>query len=222
MAEFQSQGFELIRAVFTESELESMRSEADRVAKEAGSICVRHLREKSERFDLLACSERLKELLPTGLAPVRSILFDKTPKENWPVPWHQDLTITVRERIDIDGYGPWSTKDGAVHVQPPETLLKEMATLRIHLDDTDESNGALRVIPKSHKRKIGSGEISSHVDTSEVVCECKAGDVLLMSPLILHASRRSQTPSHRRILHFEYAPLMALSHKLRWSEQMDS
>lgn len=216
---FQTQGFEIIRGVFNESEIESMRKEADRIATFEESACVRHIRSKSKEFDHLALSERLEDLLPIGFSPVRSILFDKTPDENWPVAWHQDLTIAVKEKMEIDAYGPWSTKDGSVHVQPPVEVLNEMVTIRIHLDDTPKTNGALRVIPKSHKKgKIESKEVLSYVDDSEVICECCAGDVLLMSPLILHSSKRSESPARRRIVHFEYARHESLDERLSWHE----
>ncbi|MGJ8641093.1 MAG: phytanoyl-CoA dioxygenase family protein [Opitutaceae bacterium] len=216
----QTEGFELIRGVFSHDEVYRMRKEADRVATVAGAACVRHLRDKSKEFDQLAVSERLQRLFPSTLSPVRSILFDKTPDENWPVSWHQDLTITVKEKIEVDGYGPWSTKDGSVHVQPPVALLEEMVTVRIHLDETPDSNGALRVVPQSHlKGKIASKEVLSHVDESELSCACAAGDVLLMSPLILHASKRSEVPKRRRIIHFEYAPSNSLDERLSWHER---
>ena len=221
MKSFETGGFEIIRGVFDATELDAMRAEADRVAEGAGSACVRHLRAKSVAFDELAVSERLSRILPKGLSPVRSILFDKTPNENWPVAWHQDLTIAVKEKVEVEGYGPWSIKDGSAHVQPPVELLKQMVTVRIHLDNTPQSNGALRVIPKSpEKGKIPSTEVLSHVDSSEVICECDPGDVLLMSPLLLHASRRSESPSRRRVIHFEYAPLNSLDERLSWHEPM--
>lgn len=219
MKAFHAEGYELIRGVFTFDELEVLRVEADRVADLEGSVCVRHLRAKSERISRLAASERIQKLLPRGLFPVRSILFDKTSDTNWPVAWHQDLTIAVKERVEIEEYGPWSIKDGSHHVQPPEDLLKQMITVRLHLDDTARTNGALRVIRGSHlSGKIPSKQILSHVNKSEVVCECQAGDVLLMSPLLLHASNRSEVPNRRRIIHFEYAPPSCLDGRLSWHE----
>src|SRR5690606_16226043 len=92
----------------------------------------------------------LAALLGPGWRVVRSILFDKTPDANWKVAWHQDLSIAVRERADVAGYGPWSRKDGVVHVEPPTSVLKRMVTLRLHLDDCNAENGPLRVLPGSH------------------------------------------------------------------------
>jgi len=33
--------------------------------------------------------------------PVRVLTFDKSLGSNWSVPWHQDRTIAVRQRIDV-------------------------------------------------------------------------------------------------------------------------
>lgn len=209
------QGFLIHRGVFTAVEVEALRAACDAVAAEAGTTCVRHIRAKSHELHDLANDPRLLDKLPTSFQVVRSLLFDKTADENWPVAWHQDLTIGVAEKVELPGYGPWSIKDGTIHVQPPEDILKRMITLRIHLDETPASNGALRVIPNSHH---GCHSGLSIPTESEVVCECHPGDVLAMSPLILHASSRSMIPSRRRIIHFEYADPTALHPSLAWNE----
>ena len=153
------------------------------------------------------------------MRPVRSILFDKTETENWPVLWHQDLTIAVAEEKDIPDYGPWSNKDDSPHVQPPVSLLEKMVTIRLHLDDTPATNGALRVIPRSHNQgKISTNALNKFNKDKAITCECLAGDVLLMSPLILHSSQRSTTPSRRRVIHFEYAHHRDLDPDLQWYE----
>ena len=219
MADYESDGFEIHLSIFPEDELQTMRAEVERVQQEFGTACLRRLRAKSTNFHDLAYDPRLLKLIPSDLIPIRSILFDKNPDENWPVAWHQDLTISVMENHPIGGYGPWSIKDGVPHVQPPASFLESMTTLRIHLDDTPATNGALRVIPGSHVLgRLDSDNIKSQTPTGGVTCECRAGDVLQMSPLILHASSRSDNPSRRRIIHFEYAPPAALPPELRFHE----
>jgi ectoine hydroxylase-related dioxygenase (phytanoyl-CoA dioxygenase family) len=84
----------------------------------------------------------------------RAIFFDKTPETNWMVPWHQDLHLAVRERLDLPGYGPWSVKEGLPHVIPPESVLTSMLALRLHLDFCGADNGPLRVLPGSHRRRL--------------------------------------------------------------------
>ncbi len=212
-------GYEIQRGVLGDAEVSELRSEADAIARSAGTACVRHLRVRSERFDALSVSSALLSLLPPGLRPVRSILFDKTPTENWPVLWHQDLTIAVSEERPTSGYGPWSHKDGSPHVQPPVPLLEHMVTIRLHLDDTSAANGALRVIPGSHRDgKISSVSLSGYNKDTSLACECSAGDALLISPLILHSSRRSEAPTRRRVIHFEYARDGDLDPGLEWFE----
>src|SRR5438552_18606411 len=49
--------------------------------------------------------------------PVRAILFDKSADQNWPLGWHQDRTIAVKQRIEVEGFGRWSIKSGMVHVE---------------------------------------------------------------------------------------------------------
>ncbi len=214
-----SDGFEIRRGVLSESQIKILKDEANLVANSYGTSCVRHLRHRSKIFFEFALSDILYSLISKELRPVRSILFDKTVGENWPVSWHQDLTIAVNEKVEVNGYGPWSVKEGVPHVQPPLTLLQNMVTLRIHLDDTLVNNGALQVIPDSHKRgKISSEEITVEEKEKMFVAECFAGDVLLMSPLLLHSSKRSEVPVSRKIIHFEYAREKDLDAKLNWFE----
>ena len=145
-----------------------------------------------------AISELVDDLLGSRAVLTRAILFDKTPERNWPVPPHRDTTVAVAERHEVEGYGPWSVKEGVVHVRPPDAVLAEMWTLRIALDSAPESNGALRVQPGSHLVE------SSGADWVTLACE--PGDVVLMRPLLMHASSRAASPTRRRVLHLEWAP----------------
>ncbi len=91
-------------------------------------------------------------ILGAECLPVRAILFDKSADQNWSLGWHQDRTVAVKQRIDLDGFGPWSIKSGMVHVEPPFDLLARMLTLRVHLDSVPATNAPLLVAPGSHKR----------------------------------------------------------------------
>lgn len=152
--------------------------------------------------------------------PVRAIFFDKSPDANWLVPWHQDLMIAVSERHEVPGFGPWSVKDGIPHVLPPVEILARMITLRLSLDDCDAGNGALRVIPGTHTLgRVADGDLAALRETrGEVLCAMKAGDALLMRPLLLHASSRAADARQRRVLHVEFAT-EELPEPLRWARQ---
>ncbi|MEW5250264.1 phytanoyl-CoA dioxygenase family protein [Microbulbifer sp. 2201CG32-9] len=149
---------------------------------------------------------------------VRVILFDKTPEKNWLVTWHQDKTIAVSGKAEIPGWGPWTVKDGVHHVQPSLEILEDMLTFRIHLDDTNEKNGCLKVIPDSHRLGILSRDAQDQIvkESPEYICSARSGDLLIMRPYILHSSSKGINPSHRRILHVEYSGAM-LPKGLRWA-----
>lgn len=192
-------GFEMVRSVFsTETCAELIR--------ELGPVSG-----AGRRLDAFSPPPRLFELAAQRLEntpkAVRAILFDKSPDTNWLVTWHQDLTIAVKEKREVEGFGPWSVKDGLPHVQPPAELLERMVTLRLHLDDADAENGALRVLLGTQALgKLDSDRIQSlRIEIPEHLCAAKAGDVLLMRPLLLHASGKSTSTRHRRILHIEFA-----------------
>jgi len=165
-----------------------------------------------------ACRSVVEPILGPEARVVRGIYFDKHKDANWKVAWHQDMTIAVRERIDVDGYGPWSIKAGIHHVQPPVSVLENMLTLRIHLDRADETNGALRVLPGSHKYgRLDASQIEHYKQHQPITCVADKGDALLMRPLLLHSSTTALNPAHRRVLHFEYSSI-DLPASLKWFE----
>ncbi|GAA5494320.1 hypothetical protein Rhal01_00480 [Rubritalea halochordaticola] len=219
LGSYQECGFAIIKGFADVDEVQKFRTEMDKVSESEASTCVRHLRSKSDIVEEFAFSDQVRDLLGANWLPVRSILFDKNKAMNWPVAWHQDLTIALKGYEEVSGYGPWSEKDGVTHVHAPDQVLQNMITIRLHLDDTPASNGALRVMPGSHlKGKINTALIPAMVNSGEHVCECLAGDLLVMSPLILHASHKSQKPSRRRIIHIEYAQANTLDAALEWHE----
>ena len=172
----------------------------------------------------LGTSAKILEFIQPYVGPeavaVRAIYFDKTPSANWAVSWHQDLLLGVRARVDVPGFGPWSLKEGVTHVQPPVDLLQKMLTVRLHLDAADKSNGALRVLPASHRLGVlGSEQIDARTGRNDGgLCEIPAGGALLMRPLLLHSSSRSTSHAHRRVIHIEYAGF-ELPGGLDWSDE---
>jgi ectoine hydroxylase-related dioxygenase (phytanoyl-CoA dioxygenase family) len=158
----------------------------------------------------LAVSEPVKQLaagiLGKDCFAVRGMLFNKTPDSNWKVVWHQDKTIAVRERKNVANFGPWSMKAGVPHVQPPASLMSKMLAIRLHLDESHESNGPLRVVPGSHAAgSLSAEEIANWRDRPSVTCPVSKGGAILMRPLLVHASSSSLKPETRRVIHLEFA-----------------
>jgi ectoine hydroxylase-related dioxygenase (phytanoyl-CoA dioxygenase family) len=175
-----------------------------------------------------ACSARMKSgswsRLAEALGPdafaVWAILFDKHPGANWKVVWHQDLTIAVDRTADVPGYGPWSVKAGIPHVQPPVRVLEQMVAVRIHLDPCGLENGPVRVIPGSHcaGRLSGTQIDALRHQAAEVNCVVGRGGILVMRPLLLHASAPAQRATHRRVVHIEFAAC-ELDRGVEWCER---
>ncbi|MFI5461667.1 MAG: phytanoyl-CoA dioxygenase family protein [Isosphaerales bacterium] len=161
----------------------------------------------------LAQSPELLEIaqavLGAGAFAVRGLFFDKTLTTNWNLPWHQDLTIAVRTRRDVCGFGRWTKKAGIPHVQAPAELLARMVTIRLHLDDCGRESGPLRVLPASHAAgRLDAGDValwSGRAGERAVDCLVPAGGAVVMRPLLLHASASGTGPGHRRVIHLEYA-----------------
>jgi predicted DNA-binding transcriptional regulator YafY len=151
----------------------------------------------------------------------KAIYFNKPQTQNWAVGWHQDVPINVVEKIPTEGFTSWTMKVGINSVCPPEEILHSIFTIRIHLDDTSEMNGALSVIPGSHKKRFSDDEISLITSNSNSThCDVQAGGVHLLKPLILHASSRSKTQRKRRVIHLEFTSY-ELPGELEWLERSE-
>jgi hypothetical protein len=153
------------------------------------------------------------------LVAVRAFLFDKAAGSNWRATWHQDRKIAVRERMSVEGFTSWSMKGGVVHVEPPVHVLEQMIALRVYLDDCGPDNGPLRVVSGSHELgKIPEESIAAIVSAGEQVELCVAkGAIVVMRPLLLHASVPARVVAHRRVVHIELAPAEAIS-PLQWEQ----
>lgn len=187
----------------------------------------RNLLQKIEEVRHLAQSERIRDLVTPFLGDqcfaVRAIYFDKIEGANWKVPWHQDLVVAVTRQLDVEGFGPWSKKEGVVHAQAPAWLLEQMVAVRVHLDDCDTKNGPLRVLPGTHRYgKLTSEQLDDlRSESTEHLCTVEAGGVILMRPLLIHASSSAQSPGHRRVIHIEYSNVMQPG-GLEWHETVQT
>lgn len=158
-----------------------------------------------------------KSVLGASAFPFRATLFDKSPESNWLVVWHQDTALPLREKRETPDWGPWSVKEGVIYAHAPASALEKVLALRIHLDDSSETNGPLRVIPATHDRGVlTDAELQSlESKLTAFTCTANKGGVIAMRPLIAHASSKSQSELPRRVLHIEYAAVSKLENQLR-------
>ncbi len=215
-------GIEIRKEVIPGSTINAIKCEIESSEEEYPRHGIRNAEKKFQEINNLANSEAFISLATSMLGSppniVRVIYFDKTPDKNWLVTWHQDKTITLNTKKEIEGWGAWSIKDGANHVQPPLEVLNKMITFRLHLDDADENNGCLKVIPGSHKMGIlRQTELTNVVNSQEpYLCKVQEGDLVIMKPHVLHSSSKSSNPGHRRVVHIEYSNFQ-LPGNLKWA-----
>ncbi len=174
-----------------------------------------HITEKVFNPNLI---QLIKQISPNCQKAIKSIYFNKPPNANWIVNWHQDLTINLINKDEIKGYKNWRETKDRVVVQPPIQILENIFTIRIHLDDCTIQNGALRVIKGSHKNGIidmKEGKENNEID----ICEVDKGGVLIMRPLILHSSKRTENNQNRRVIHIEFTS-SKLPENLKWKEKV--
>ena len=152
-------GFSVIENVYSVEEIKSIDHFINRLdtskpifRKSEDLFAIRQfLKEISEIKPLLFNDnlvEIVREIGGNDCFIVKSIYFDKPETSNWFVSYHQDLTISVDKKENVEGFEFWTTKHNQFAVQPTLDILENIFTVRIHLDDTDENNGALKVVEK--------------------------------------------------------------------------
>ena len=224
-------GFSIVNNVYSAQEIRSILTAVDNAdtsndtfRKTNDLFAIRQfLKEIPTVVDLIFTDKLktlIKEIMGDNCFVVKSIYFDKPETSNWYVAYHQDLTISVDKKLELENFGPWTTKQNQFAVQPPIAFLENISTIRIHLDDTDENNGALRVIPKSHLKKIYRPETIDCSKETETTCCVEQGGVMLMKPLTLHSSGRTTNNKKRRVIHIEFSS-MELPTEFNWAERIN-
>lgn len=221
----QHKGFAMLNYVFTKREMSRIKSALDKSLNlaETKAYSQRRLLQVAPNLKSMLFNKNLLRIIhsidPKAFL-VKSIFFDKTPETNWFVTWHQDMPINVKAKQEVEGFSRWTFKEEIHSVCPPEEICKNIFTLRIHLDDTDENNGVLKVLPGSHKKRHTDSEIATITENSlPFICEINAGGLLAMKPLLLHASGKSKSQKRRRVIHLEFASVELPGGGLAWLEK---
>ena len=219
-------GYTVIEDIFTREEISLItekiaqaNSSKPTFRKTTDLFAIRQFLKEIPEVQSLVFNKKLNALIDeyfgSDYFAVKSIYFDKPENSNWFVAWHQDLTISVDKKLDLPGFGSWTIKQNQFSVQPTLDILENIFTVRIHLDDTDENNGALRVIPGTHLK--GIHRCSPEDLVNEEICRVKPGGIMIMRPLLQHASGRTSNGNKRRVIHIEFSNSM-LPDGLAWAE----
>ncbi|MCW1916413.1 phytanoyl-CoA dioxygenase family protein [Luteolibacter sp. GHJ8] len=172
----------------------------------AGTRCLLDLPPVAAMAKQLKVELTVQGLISGDAVAIQAIAFDKTPGTNWKVAWHQDLMFPFARPVTAPGYDLPVRKGGVDYARPPLRILEELLAVRLHLDPCGPNNGPLRVCPGSHHHGfIPSQECGAFASThGEYAALAEQGEVILMRPLLLHASSQATEPGHRRVLHLVY------------------
>ena len=93
----------------------------------------------------------------------------------------------------------------------------EQVTVDIYLDDADESNGCVRIVPGSHLGDVSQEELDLGGGHPGLVpVPMQAGDVLLHSMRLLHYSPKNRSCDLRRTHYLEFQPFSKLMRDGIW------
>ena len=111
LSQIETDGYAIQDDILSGSQVDELietlekQQEGESLLRLGRTFAVRNLLQLPE-IGKLAESESVSELARAVLGdtafPVRGILFDKIPEANWKVPWHQDVTIAVREKEEVE------------------------------------------------------------------------------------------------------------------------
>lgn len=225
---FKALGYTIIDHIYTTEEILQIGNTIQKTTQEGESFlktkdlfAIRQLILQIPELKELLFNKNVIDILntiyPSEYFLTKAIYFDKPSTSNWFVPYHQDLSISVNQKVETVGYSHWTFKKNQYGVQPPIEVLQNITTIRIHLDDTNAQNGALKVIPESHTKGVLRTDTKDWNTDKEYICEVNKGGGMLMKPLTLHASNKTTNNKQRRVIHLEFCD-QYLDTPLEWLE----
>lgn len=210
---YKTNGYLLVRGVFSQNEVEEMRTAIDGILNRAAQ----------SKFDSNATwqgdylpPDQLKKLVLKGFHDVhyQDASFTRAAI-------HPNMASVLSQLI-----GPnVQLHHSKMLVKPPENgaafplhqdapyfphANHSMLAASVHLDDSDMENGCLCVIPGTHKNDIMPHVGRYYLDHKEyplsmaTPCPAKAGDVLFFNYLTIHGSDVNRSTRNRRNVLYQY------------------
>jgi ectoine hydroxylase-related dioxygenase (phytanoyl-CoA dioxygenase family) len=232
LEKIKSDGFLIINSFYSKNDVNKLISIIEEVIdmnnenitfrKSDDLFAIRQFHKEIPQALKVIFNQKMKDFIDSNFGSdffiTKSIYFDKPEASNWFVAYHQDLTISVNKKILLDNYKNWTIKQNQFAVQPPKEILENNFTIRIHLDQTSVENGPLKVINKSHLNGIvRTVNIENQIET---ICEVDRGGIMIMKPLLFHASNKTTNNKRRRIIHLEFSN-QSLAQNLQWAEKLE-
>ena len=150
-------------------------------------------------LDVLGCPQVLaiaESLCGTNFIPTIDMMVFKHQHNHAVIPWHQDL------------------------IYPSEQY--RIATIGIYLDDAEQDDGALQILPQTQHHKQDICAIIDAKPKNYVQLSAKAGDIIVHNPMCVHSSNTLNHQKLRRTLYYECRPIESLFINKDWNEQLIS
>jgi hypothetical protein len=218
-------GFAIFNSVFGRKEIKQMKITIQKYQKENPMENLhecRNILHKIPAVQKLVFSQNLLKIVGSigqNLFLTKAIYLDKLTEADSESSWHQQLTINVKTKIDTAGFSGWKSKEGIFEVCPTDDILKNTIIVRVHFEDSNDQNGALKIFPGSHNKKLSPSEIELITKSSiPLTCNVAMSGVHIMKPLLLHTSSMATSQKPRRVLHLEFNT-MDLPNGLEWAEK---
>jgi phytanoyl-CoA hydroxylase len=202
---YRENGYVHARGVFDAAEVDEMRTAIDRILADVEGTAndVNHRWTAAQKetvlkgfhnvqyhdasFTRAATHPRMIEVLAQLIGPNVQLhhtkMLVKPPEKGAPFPMHQDYPYFPHERHTV-------------------------VAASVHLDDTDEDNGCLHIVPGSHR--LGPLEPTGESNDLDTPLEegtpmpAAAGDVLFFNYLTIHGSGVNASTRTRRNVLFQY------------------
>lgn len=195
---FESSGYLVLEGVLSETVVADISNFVNRLQVEsAGTRNVLEYDWCRSVANALRSQADISPLLPPKPVAIQCIYFEKSKAQNWLVSLHRDSIFPIKARIESPEWGLWTQKEGRLYGRPPEQVLSSLVAIRLHLENNDEENGPLLVVPGSH--------LAEQENENRVSCLVQAGGVVILRPQLLHASSKVRS-GIRRVLHFVFGP----------------
>jgi phytanoyl-CoA hydroxylase len=208
---FEDDGFVILKKVFSDEELDPIRKLTDEIIaygeKELEDpfrkYYLKHRIDQGALYDLFqrhpefqslaknnVILEKITEVFGEDICLYENSLVYKPKGKNNAVPWHQDFISRPHEPLKLIGW--------------------------IALDDVKIENGAMKVIPGSHRKgflkwfRVKGETHHDRIDLSQldersaIHVELDAGDVLIFNQLLVHSSDECHSEKKRRAYRVSY------------------
>ena len=207
-AAYERDGYVAVPGIFPQAELETIDHEIDRLVTVPGVAAgpkrqgwIYDIARRSEITRTFAEDERLlaliEDVVRPGIAIHSTKLVTKVPHSQDICHWHQDEAFYLK-------------------ADDPETHSRARMSVWVPLQEADERNGCLWVVPGSHRWGIDewtwqdSGTCQKRIDRHEyadqhaVALPVSAGSAVLFSAWTWHHSKNNQTDRVRRAFIVSY------------------